>query len=304
MPAIPDALRPFRPRLCPSMPASLCPFGPVRSVSLWRRLYVAIQPIRLPLLDVSLYPTVLVSVSVVSSVVVQHRPSSFGSASGPSSRRPACFPGRSGCSSHCPAIRTGFRLLFPLSGPSGHVCPVHLQTSLSPALSALFGQSAVVVAFRPLRLFPSMSWPLSGHCLCSARLNAASASGRLCAFRSAVVRPFLPLRLLSSHFRCYDCCLRPTVASAFVRPPFFPLMQPLFDYCLAACPAVFSDRRFSVVVTANFLTPPLIVSLHHRPLSDTAAIQPPLSKLFGRHCTAAATFRSLFVVRPFRPSSL
>ena len=218
VPAIPDALRPFRPRLCPSMPASLCPFGPVRSVSLWRRLYVAIQPIRLPLFDVSLYPTVLVSVSVVSSVVVQHRPSSFGSASGPSSRRPACFPGRSGCSSHCPAIRTGFRLLFPLSGPSGHVCPVHLQTSLSPALSALFGQSAVVVAFRPLRLFPSMSWPLSGHCLCSACLNAASASGRLCAFRSAVVRPFLPLRLLSSHFRCYDCCLRPTVASAFVRP--------------------------------------------------------------------------------------
>ena len=111
--------------------------------------------------------------------------------------------------------------LFPQSGPSGHVCPVHLQTSLSPALSALFGQSAVVVAFRPLRLFPSMSWPLSGHCLCSARLNAASASGRLCAFRSAVVRPFLPLRLLSSHFRCYDCCLRPTVASAFVRQPPF-----------------------------------------------------------------------------------
>ena len=36
-----------------------------------------------------------------------------------------------------------FRLLFPESGPSGHVCPVHLQTSLSPALSALFGQSAV-----------------------------------------------------------------------------------------------------------------------------------------------------------------
>ena len=225
---------------------SVCPFGPVRSVSLRRRLYVAIQPIRLPLFDVSLYPTVLVSVSVVSSVVVQHRPSSFGSASGPSSRRPVCFPGRS---SHCPAIRTGFRLLFPLSGPSGHVCPLHLQTSLSPALSALFGQSAVVVAFRPLRLFPSMSWPLSGHCLCSARLNAASASGRLCAFRSAVVRPFLPLRLLSSHFRCYDCCLRPTVASAFVRPPICPSISP--------CSVIVC--RFFIVVVANFLPPSLLI---------------------------------------------
>ena len=57
-----------------------------------------------------------------------------------------CF----GCSSHCPAILTGFRPFRPL---------------FNSVVRRLVRCSTIGVAaaYRPLRLFPSMSWPLSRH---------------------------------------------------------------------------------------------------------------------------------------------
>ena len=114
---------------------SVCPFGPVRSVSLRRRLYVAIQPIRLPLFDVSLYPTVLVSVSVVSSVVVQHRPSSSG-------------PFRSFVL-FGPVICLSGRVWPVRLCPSGSICPFHRCFVFRPflVLSATHCLSSSVVQF-------------------------------------------------------------------------------------------------------------------------------------------------------------
>ena len=118
------------------------------------------------------------------------RPVISSRASRPSSRRHVFFPnllqpsGRFGCSSHCPAISTGFRPfwpLFPLSGPFGHVCPVHLQMSLSPALSALFG-----------RLF----WPRFVACRFSRHpvIMRLLMSDGLFSHHPVVVRPLRPLR--------------------------------------------------------------------------------------------------------------
>ena len=113
-----------------------------------------------------------------------------------------CFPGHLSSSPATPATVWLFRPywpLFPLFGPFGHVCPVHLQMSLSPALSALFSQFAVG------RLF----WlRFARHRPIVVRLLFSSCPAILTA-----LRPLRPLRLLlSGHSPAY-----PTARTA-VRP--------------------------------------------------------------------------------------